>query len=87
MKLLDCSCDARFSAGGWRTDGTVAARWTGVIGRVGGLGLVVALTFALLWVPFCIYPHDEDGGGCLSSLGQARSPTARVNVAHVEQMR
>eukprot|EP00904_Undaria_pinnatifida_P013402 jgi/Undpi1/9192/HiC_scaffold_26.g11650.m1 len=48
----------------------VGARWGRVVGRVLGLGLVVALTFALLWAPFCVYPHDADGGGCLSSLGQ-----------------
>lgn len=66
---------AGFAAGG-RTDGTVAARCTDVVGRVLGLGAVVGLTFALLWAPFCVYPHDEDGGGCLSSLGQASSTLA-----------
>ncbi|CAM9445730.1 unnamed protein product, partial [Laminaria digitata] len=56
---------------GGRSDGTVAARWASVVGRVLGLGLVVALTFALLWGPFCVYPHDEDGGGCLSANGES----------------
>lgn len=46
-------------------------RWTGVFGRVLGLGGVVALTFAVLWAPFCAFPNTEEGEGCLSSMMQA----------------
>ncbi|CAN0360213.1 unnamed protein product, partial [Ascophyllum nodosum] len=33
-------------------------------------GVAVALTFAFLWAPFCIFSGAASGGTCLSSLGQ-----------------
>ncbi|CAN0475129.1 unnamed protein product, partial [Ascophyllum nodosum] len=51
-------------------DATLSARWAIVIGRVLGLGVAVALTFAFLWAPFCIFSGAASGGTYLSSLGQ-----------------
>lgn len=59
-----------------------AARVARAARRVLTLGAVVALTFAVLWGPFCLFSspplEGEDGGVCLSSLTQVRSGPSRV---------
>ena len=50
--------------------------WFGVVvSRVLGLGVVVIITFAALWAPFCIYSDVAGGESCLSSLQQASGLT------------
>lgn len=49
------------------------ARSAGVLRRVLGLGLVVLITFGVLWAPFCVLASEADGSGCLSSLAQVRN--------------
>lgn len=68
------------AAGGGSTQGGVSIPWRGVLRRVLGLGVTVALTFVLLWWPFCVYPHVTGGEDCVSSLGQASEPFADAGV-------
>lgn len=52
---------------------TPLSAWLGVVvSRVLGLGVVVILTFAILWAPFCIVSDVAGGEGCFPSLKQAR---------------
>lgn len=67
--FLTASCVGDFvSFLGGRSETPLCAWFRGVVSRVLGLGVVVILSFAILWAPFCIYPGEES---CLSSLKQA----------------